>query len=193
MPALEGQHRVLLLTNSEYGQANTFIALTSALAVLPNVHVHFGSFADCAGRIVKLRDTLIANGMLGGGSAITFHDIGGPSMEQASLQLQGGTFVHPPGFFGAIKSYHILPETVLNWNGEQYITGVDGCIRIINEVDPHAIAVDNLLNQGYDACIKLGRKHLATGPFSLKDICVQEQSRYILNYPACDSFSVSYP
>jgi hypothetical protein len=53
--------------------------------------------------------------------------------------------------------------------------------------------VDNLLNQGYDACIKLRRKHLATGPFSLKDICVHEQSRFILNYPACVSFFLSYP
>jgi hypothetical protein len=192
MPAPEGQRRVLLLTNSEYGQANTFIALTYALAVLPNVHVHFGSFANCAARIVKLRDTLAANGTLGAGSAITFQDIGGPSMEQASPQFQAGTFVHPPGFFGAIKSYHILPETIVNWNGGQYMAGVDGCVRIINEVDPHAIAVDNLLNQGYDACIKLGRKHLATGPFSLKDICVNEQSRFILNYPVCVSFSLSY-
>ena len=182
MPDLEGQRRVLLLTNSEYGQVNTFIALTYALAVLPNVHVHFGSFADCAARILKLRDTLTAHGTLGAGSAIIFHDIGGPSMKQAS-QFQVGTFVHPPGFFGAIKSYHVLSEKVLNWNGEQYMAGVDGCVRIINEVDPHAIAVDNLLNQGYDACIKLGHKHLATGPLSLKDICVLEQSRFILNYP----------
>jgi hypothetical protein len=71
-----------------------------------------------------------------------------------------------------------------NW---LYMAGVDGCVRIINEIDPHAIAVDNLLNQGYDACIELGRKHLATGPFSLKDICIHEQSRFILNYPACVS------
>ena len=114
MPAPESQRQVLLLTNSEYGQANTFIALTYALAILPNVHVHFGSFADCAARIVTLRDTLTANGTLGAGSAITFHDIGGPSMEQASPQLQAGTFVHPPGFFAAIKSYRNLPKTILN-------------------------------------------------------------------------------
>ena len=72
------------------------------------------------------------------------------------------------------------------------MAGVDGCVRIINEVDPHAIAVDNILNQGYDACIKLGRKHFATGPFALKDICIHEQSRFVLNYPACFSFSPPY-
>ena len=194
MPAPQRQRRVLLLTNSEYGQANTFIALTYALAILPNVHIHFGSFTDCAARIVKLRDTLTANGTLGAGSAITFHDIGGPSMEQAiGPQVQAASFVHPPGFFGAIKSYQIMSQAVLSWNGEQYVAGVDGCVRIINEVDPHIIAVDNLLNQGYDACIKLERKHLATGPFSLKDICVYEQSRFVLNYPACVSVSLLYP
>jgi hypothetical protein len=117
MPAPEGQRRVLLLTNSEYGQANTFIALTYALAVLPNVHVHFGSFADCAARIVKLRDTLAANGTLGAGSAITFQDIGGPSMEQASPQFQAGTFVHPPGFFRRNKelSHFARNDRELEW------------------------------------------------------------------------------
>jgi hypothetical protein len=133
MPALQNQRWVLLLTNSEYGQANTFMALTYALARHPNVHVHFGSFADCATRIRKLRDTLTANGTLGANSAITFHDIGGPSMGQASPQFQTGSLLHPPGFFGAINSYHVLPETFWNWNGEQYMAGVDGCVRIINE------------------------------------------------------------
>lgn len=191
MPTPEVQRRVLLLTNSEYGQANTFIALTYALAILPNVHVYFGSFSDCAARIVKLRDTLIANGKMGAGSAITFQDIGGPSMKQASSKYQAGAFVHPPGFFSAIKSYQTLPETILNWNAEQYIVGVDGCVRIINEVDPHVVAVDNLLNQGYDACIKLGRKYLATGPFSLKDICESQQPRSTLNYPKYVSLCLS--
>lgn len=178
------QRKVLLLTNSEYGQANTFLALTHALAVEPNVHVHFASFHDGAPRVNQLRDDLQRSGKLGIGSAITFHDIGGPSMKDVSPAFQDGQYVHAPGFFGAIASYRMVPKTIVNWSPAQYMEGINGIIRIIKDVDPHAIAIDNILQQGYDACDKLGRKYLAAGPYALKDITLMVQPNFIMNYPA---------
>ncbi|TFK33934.1 hypothetical protein BDQ12DRAFT_738513 [Crucibulum laeve] len=181
------QRHVLLLTNSEYGQANTFIAFAHALAVQPNVHVHFASFVDASSRVGQLFESLKQSGTLGSNSMITFHNIGGRSMKDTSTYLQDGTVIHPPGFRGAIYSYRIMADVILGWTAEEYISGVKGCIRIIEDVDPQVIVVDNLLNQGYDACEKLGREYVASGPFSLKDISLDKQPNFITNYPAGSS------
>ncbi|TFK33933.1 hypothetical protein BDQ12DRAFT_614373 [Crucibulum laeve] len=184
------QRRILLLTHSEYGQANTFLAFTYALVVHPNVHVHFASFSDASSRVEELHVSLQERGMLGENSTITFHDIGGPSMKDTSTYLQTGDVAHPPGFWGAINSYRNLPHTILGWTPEEYIAGVEGCAQIIEQVDPQVIVIDNTLNQGYDACEKLGRKCISSGPFSLKDIAFNIQPNYITNYPA---FCSGYP
>ncbi|TFK37243.1 hypothetical protein BDQ12DRAFT_653145 [Crucibulum laeve] len=180
----EGQIRhVLLMTNSEYGQANTFIALAHALAIQPNVNVHFASFIDAESRVIGLKDALQATGTLGAGSMITFHNVDGPSVKMVAVDsLKSWSIDHPPGFWGALKSYSVVTTHIFSWTPEQYMMGVNSAIRIIEDIDPAAIVIDTAFSQGIDGCRKSGRKYIAAGPMSLKDTVLTLQPRFLANY-----------
>ncbi|TFK37197.1 hypothetical protein BDQ12DRAFT_608098 [Crucibulum laeve] len=192
MPSTQSfQRRVLLMTNSEYGQANSIIAIAHALAIQPNVEVHFASFHDAESRLEELRASLQGTDTLGLGSSLSFHDIGGISMKEAICQLPDmANYIHGCGFWGALDSYRNLTKTLFGWKPEQYMEAVNGCVNIIKKVNPHAIVIDNLLCQGVDACRQIGKKYISAGPLSLKDITMELQPRSLLNYPM---MSTAYP
>ncbi|TFK37242.1 hypothetical protein BDQ12DRAFT_705923 [Crucibulum laeve] len=175
------QRRVLLMTNSEYGQANSFIALAHALATKPNIHIHFASFIDAEPRVTQLRDSLQGTGALGAGSMITFH-------ATVAIQfLEKATIDHSPGFWGAIKSHSMITNNIFGWSADQYMTGVKSIIEIIEAINPQAIVNDTAFSQGLDACRKIGRKYISAGPMSLKDTVAELQPRFMVNYPTTSS------
>ncbi|TFK31387.1 hypothetical protein BDQ12DRAFT_740049 [Crucibulum laeve] len=186
------QRQVLLLTNSDYGQCTPFIALTQALAKQPNVHIHFASFAEAGTRVSKVWDSIQASRELGIGSSLTFYDIGGLSTSDVSSSRKPSAIAHPPGFFGAVRSYSKISQVALRWRAEQYMLGVKGCMRVIEDVGPHVIVLDHSFGQGYDACTKLGNNFILTGSFSLKELTMELQPSFILNYPVISS-GFAYP
>ncbi|MDI1490336.1 MAG: hypothetical protein OHK93_001536 [Ramalina farinacea] len=154
--------RVLFLTNSEYGQAQTQVSIAYELLSYPDIEVHIASFEELGPRIPALnklfnsRHGKAAAGSIGRqGKQIHFHLIDHPSLAKV-LQFKNAGAVsnlsHPPGFWGALRSYPKTVNILLAWEPEEYIAIARRCEDLIGEIRPHAVVVDSLFSAGMDAC-----------------------------------------
>ena len=162
------QKRILLLTNSEYGQANVILAVAQELHVQSNYEIHVASFSALQSRVDHLCRPESSPDDTG---PIIFHAIDGPSGLEAFRRRFGVSYmVHPPGVKGAIRSYNRLPEVFVAWDGPDYIQGFESCMEVVDSIDPTVIVIDPLFRQGIDACKRLERKYTILTPGSVKDL-----------------------
>ena len=104
--------KVLFVTNSESGQANTILAMALEAAARPHVEAHIASFPDLKRRVEGLSPK------------INFHLLDGKGMIEMMIErttAQGileETLVHPP----TTKSYEpygrIMGLVLTGWDGE---------------------------------------------------------------------------
>ena len=104
----DSKNRILLLTNSEHGQAQTQLALAYELLSRPDIEVHLASFPALAPRTVEVSKLHGASNRdaaksANPGKSIVFHPIEHPAWLDAYGDVQKLAF--PPGLFGAMKSY----------------------------------------------------------------------------------------
>lgn len=80
--------KVLFVTNSESGQANSILALALELLTRPSVEVHVGSFPPLKARVEKLD------------SKLNFHILDGLTVMESIATKGAGmdTAMHPPGY-----------------------------------------------------------------------------------------------
>lgn len=170
--------KFLLITNSEYGQANVFLAVAYELSLRPNVEVHIASFLPMKKRIAAIQNLVRA---AGSSAIIHFHLVQGKSFAEGMVAMTEsgalglGGMAHPPGFQGTIKSFEVIPLIAMPWSGQDYVEVYTSCLDIITTVGPHAILLDFLFRPGADACKKLGLKHIILSPNSLKEIVLDKQ------------------
>ena len=170
------QKRVLLLTNSEYGQANVILAVAQELHSESNFQIHVASFSALQSRVDHLRKPKKGPGDV---SSITFHTVDGPSGLEAFRRRFGVSYMaHPPGVKGAVRSYNRLSEVFVAWDGPDYIQGFESCMEVVDSINPDAIVIDPLFRQGIDACRRLGRKYTILTPGSVKDLIAPIQPRF---------------
>ncbi|ESK86475.1 udp-glucoronosyl and udp-glucosyl transferase family protein [Moniliophthora roreri MCA 2997] len=183
-----GYSTILLITNSEYGQANVALAVAYELAQHPNIQVHVASFPRLQKRVAKLQ-TLLPDAS----NFIGFHMITGPSYEEAlSRTLSTPNFsrvlFHSPGCQGAIQSYKHT-SVIMPWTVEEYYHQLLCIERIVEEVNPVGIVGDPLMPGAVDVCRKTKRSYLVLSPNSPKDLVGLSQPglRGLWKYPACGS------
>jgi len=99
--------KVLFVTNSESGQANTILAMAVEATTRPHVQVHVASFPTLKRRIERLSPK------------INFHPLDGKDMsEMAAAQgLLGESIQHPPTT-KSFEPYSFLALMVAVWDGE---------------------------------------------------------------------------
>ncbi|KAJ3547461.1 hypothetical protein NM208_g1497 [Fusarium decemcellulare] len=146
-------HKVLMLTNSERGQANVFIATAHALLERdPTIEIHVASF----GRLEKtLRDALVNDGAKG---PVTFHALSGrPQFECYSS--------HPDPNFRMFAvslrkpGIHSTPHTIrfimawafLCWEADEFVTIFNEICAVIEAIQPDIVLVDGLFAPGLTA------------------------------------------
>lgn len=166
---------VLLLTNSEYGQANVILAVAYELLLRQRYEVHIASFAPLKARIPELNDsaTSYAGGKFNGA---TFHLVPGPSAQEGLLAK--GEFIgpFPPGLSGAIDCYRVtLPAMATTWDGPEYMIGYNSCLDIMKSVNPDLIVCDPLMSQGLEACNTLSRDCVVLSPNTFREIMAKQQ------------------
>jgi len=173
------------MTNSEYGQANPFLATTYELLQRPNIDVHLASFSPLESRVRDLQERT-SKVSKASNSTLKFHLIEGDSMLQAlSRNKTMQSFAHPPGMKGTIGFYTSLPEFVIAWTGEEYIECVDHCIKIIEDVNPDAIAVELAFSQAREACNSMSREHILLSAVCALETFIQSQGLSMFwKYPA---------
>ena len=100
--------KILFVTNSESGQANTILAMALEATTRPHVEVHLASFPALKQRVERLSPK------------INFHPLDGKGMVEAMrvLGLTEETLPHPP----TTKSYEPygrkLEIVLTGWDGE---------------------------------------------------------------------------
>lgn len=155
---------VLLMTNSEYGQANSFLAITYELLQRSNIDIHLASFSPLELRVHDLQERTSKTSKASG-STLTFHLIAGDSMLQSLVRTKATmSFTHRPGMNGAIGCYKTLPEYIVAWTGEEYVQCVDDCVEIIKIVNPDVIVAEILFNQAREACNSMSREYIVLFP-----------------------------
>lgn len=177
--------RILLFTNSEYGQANVMLALAYELALRPNVEVHIASFNPLKLRISELQATLAS---IGSTTVLVFHLVAGLSLDETHARNNPGKsgLPHPGGVKGAIISYQRLPYVMALWSGPEYMESYESCKEIIGSVNPSAIVVNYFFHQCIDACRNLRTKFIILTPGATKDIVgrIQPWFSFFWKYPA---------
>ena len=174
--------KVLFVTNSEIGQANTILAMALEATTRPHLEVHIASFPVLKRRIEKLSPK------------INFHPLDGKAMiEMASVHnLSEETFSHPPttkswepygltfsviltGWDGECASCFLLLRLwvvtdVRRLPGSAYVRICESIKKIIEGINPDIIVVDSLFNAGFDACYSLNRSFVMNSPNTPTDI-----------------------
>lgn len=174
---------ILLLTNSEYGQANVMLAVVHELLLQREFDVHIASFQVLEQRVYDLFATLTSKEI----SSLTFHPLPGQSMIEA-IASRGDEFGtgQRPGVQGSIKSYDGIQNIVAPWDGPEYLKGYNHCLELFETLDPIVVVVDPVYSQGLDACRQTSTKHIVLSPTSLKELNIHAQPRlaFLWKYPA---------
>ena len=168
---------ILLLTNSEHGQANVMLAVLHELLQHRDLDIHIASFRQLQSRVAEVGS---------GPNHATFHAFQAPSMYDC-IRRDGlePVLPHPPGVWNAHSTYRRAFECVLCWNSREYMDIYESCKELINDLNPTAIVIDPLFPQGIDACTSLRRKYLVLTPVTLKEIVIAVQPRleHFWKYP----------
>jgi len=179
-----GRKKILCLTSSEYGQANVILAVAYELLLRREYEVHIASFESLRGRIKDLNDLAETDHP----TAASFHAVPGPSALEALAAKDEFIGPYPPGIRGALDTYRVtLPAIATTWNEHGYMLGYEGCIQILQAVNPDIIVVDPLFSQGLEACTKLSQSCVVLSPNTFQEILRKKQpiSRLqFFRYPA---------
>jgi len=171
--------KLLLLTLSEHGQANSILALATELGHRSNLDVHVGSFAQLEKRVDSIRSQ--------SRSPVTFHTIRGCSYTDAASKagLSWVALAHPPSN-KSNKPLHMFSTALVPWDDEEYGRLVQEIEQIINALDADAVVIDILFSPAVDACRLSGRRYILNSPNQSLDLVrlSQPNLRGIWYYPA---------
>jgi hypothetical protein len=168
--------RILLLTSSEFGQANVILAVAYELLLRQEYDVHIASFAPLESRIHDLNALLPQNA-----SPAIFHTIAGPSLSHCLEEKNESIGPFPPGIMGALKTYRItLPAMATGWDMTQYMVGYESCLQKLRDVDPDLIVIEPCFFPGLDACTALSRKYVVLSPNTFQEILRYQQPKFNL-------------
>ena len=187
-PYIQGRNRtILFLANCEHGLANVHVATAAAvLDNYPDLSVHYASFPCARDKIAR-----VSNLAGSGDNAITFHQLVGPSFEEAFGKLNGGgdgwSMIHPPGMKGLPRYVEELQQWFAPWDVEEHMSLYDQMGAVIDEVDPAVIVLDTLFRPGFDITRDRNRLHAIVTPNTLADNFTWKQPGFLWRYPACVS------
>lgn len=159
---------ILFFTNSELGQSNVHLAVAHELLLRPRYELHIASFPPLEEKVHKLNTRVLECASTLTGTA-TFHPLSGPSCIEAAAQHPGFIKVRDTkrgyGVRAAVNMYKTeLPIILSLWNGADYLTVYESCIRVIEQVNPTLAVIDTLLSPAIDACTVSGTKFCLLGP-----------------------------
>ncbi|WVQ85731.1 hypothetical protein IAT38_007898 [Cryptococcus sp. DSM 104549] len=171
---------ILFLTMSDYGQASCQIAVIAALNEKhgKEVDIHLGSFESLRHRAPP---------------GATFHTVLGYSIldnlrikrgsMQAAREAMFDTIYHAPGFWGAKAAWDRVLAVLHGETPQEYVANCRDVERLVLELQPDLVVVDNLYDFARDALQKLDQKFVRLSPNTLKDVALADQGWGILTWP----------
>jgi len=177
---------VLFLTNSEYGQANTILALCAELLTHEDINLHISSFSKLQKRVEWLQNR-IENAT---SSTITFHPLNDvPTIADAVAgRLGEGGIRHPPSSQDAFV-YRLVDDYTVPHEPNDHIKLVNELKHTITNTVPDIVVVDMIFAPGIDACRVLHQRYIISSPLQALDIIrpLQPSLRMLWYYPVCAS------
>jgi hypothetical protein len=166
--------KVLLATNSEFGQSNVFLAAGHALQSLDaDVEIHFASFAGISGSVSAASQYSVRCSR--GARPWTFHELAGPHYF-AAITSEGRFGDHlwdvlgrRPTFFNTIEVLKMTMTLMLPWSAPEFIQVHQSLVQLVEQIQPDVIVVDSLFSPALTACRSLNIKHIVLSPNTLKD------------------------
>jgi hypothetical protein len=187
MGSMSVPKRVLLLTNSERGQANVFLAACHALLDQDeDVEVHVASFAPLEKPVQEASS--FAAGSVARPRPIIFHRISGLDMASAwsrpEFQAEKDGSTHR-GNVNPWQRMMILLKVTLPWSGEEFLEIYDSITDILGQVNPHITAIDPLFVPALTVCRHLGVNFLVLAPNTIKEfaLAAQPNGEALWKYP----------
>ncbi|KAM5342260.1 hypothetical protein ACJ41O_013226 [Fusarium nematophilum] len=172
--------KVLMLTNSELGQANVFLATAhSLLEQDPDIKVHVASFPG----LEKLMRRALA-GQDGDANAVDFHTLPGRPMFEClnsgkdpenrlfSVSLLKPGFRHTPATIRFLTT-----RAFLCWTPEEFATLFDEICSLIRTLEPKVVLVDQIFAPGLTAAKHM--KSYASKAFTLAIISPNSLKDYV--------------
>lgn len=187
--------RILLVTNSEHGQANVFLATAYALLTLPDqdVEVHFASFPSIQPSVLSTSQLAQRHNPLA--RPIIFHTISGPAMVTAwsrpSLAAERASLssVDTVLLIYAIRRMAYLLKVLLPWTGPEFFEIFTSITSIHALVNPHLTAADPAFSPALTALRHLQAPFLILSPNTIKDFSLPAQpgAEALWKYPCIGS------
>jgi hypothetical protein len=182
MSGMTSPKRVLQFSNDEFGQSNTFLAVAHTLLALGgNVEVHYGSFQGLEKRARAVSEQVLQADPHA--KPIVFHKLDGIGLFDAArkrnpeasrlYEQQIGR-----GLWDTLQSIRYFTVTMMNpYTGPEYCESLNSAVRIIEEVSPDVVVLDNSLPTVMTACIKTGVEYMILTPNTLKDVLASTQPK----------------
>lgn len=177
--------KILLLTNSEFGEANIYLATCHALIQAdPTVEIHFASFNAVKNLVSTVNE--YAHRTAPQAQPVVFHEIQGLPMTEALLRESPdssrgvylpASFGLTPGFWNTPKALVDMNRLIMAWSGPQLVGVYLSVVKIIREVQPDITAVDSVFSAGTTACRNLSLRYVVLSPNTIKDFAVGLQPR----------------
>ena len=170
--------RILLLTNSEHGQANVFLATAYALLTQETHHVevHFASFPPIQQFVKSTSHHAQSDNPLS--LPIVFHAVSGIPMVSAWSRPETTAErnnLQNFDLFDAIQRMRVLLKVTLPWTGPEFVNIMQSVLRTLSEVEPHAIAVDPAFSPALTALRHAGARFVVLSPNTIKDFAMPHQ------------------
>ncbi|KAF5020259.1 hypothetical protein F66182_7737 [Fusarium sp. NRRL 66182] len=176
--------RLLLFTNSDYGQANAVLATAHALGLTcQDFEIHIASFQDLergvdgASRFMK---AAAAEQKLRIPKDFVFHKVEGTSWGPATKHPDTAIFETlelAPGLVNSAKGVAILPAVMIPWGPEEFMRIYRETERVFDKVHPDLTIVEPLYTQALTLCHHRGVRWMVLSPNTIKEFAVPLQPR----------------
>ncbi|UNI13378.1 hypothetical protein JDV02_000127 [Purpureocillium takamizusanense] len=183
---MDNQKKVLMLTNSELGQANVFLAVAHELLQLDSrVQVDICSFAPLANHVSSITQPGTGNG---GNGRVSFIQLSGPSWKEALFGRPDHQFQElcdiRPTVWNVAKATK-LTRIGCPWTPEEACDTVKQLEQIITDTKPDLIVVDNAFPPAVTICYKLKPNWVVLSPNTYKEFALAKQpnQQYYWKYP----------
>ncbi|KAG4261611.1 hypothetical protein FPRO03_11628 [Fusarium proliferatum] len=176
--------RLLLFTNSDFGQANVVLATAHELGLArQDVEIHIASFQDLRSGVddaSRFMQTTAAQQKKKIPCPFVFHDIEGTSWGPATKRPETAIFETlelTPGLVNSAKGVAILPAVMIPWSPKEFLDIYKETERVFDEVKPDLTIVEPLFTQGLTFCHHRGVRWMVLSPNTIKEFAVPVQPK----------------
>lgn len=181
------QKRLLLITNSELGQGNVYLAVSHELLRLdPSLDLHFCSFAPLSKAVASLKEAVSPEGRT---PQVTFHELHGPTWKEALFTRPEHRWeeicsLHPSAW-NTRKAAPLMPRVCTPWTPDELVDLVQQVEKIILEVNADLVLVDNLFTPGITVCYELKPNWSILSPNTYREFILgnQPNREYLWKHP----------